>query len=426
METSWQSASPVSPPRPFRLTAPDRLELKEGGGCLALFGLPFFATGVMLAFTAVGIVPTQGQSSKWTPLALGAMSVVFTSVGAILVFGRQWLFIDLTRRSVIRQYGLLVPFRTHERLLSEFNAIVVTHDRGDSDSPQRFPVRLRAVKGQDFVINKPAQFGESLTQAEYLAVLLRLPLVDTTTDHESVVDSGKGVVNLSERAFTTALTPARRPDKMRAVVTETVDSTTVVIPGGGSWFSGALGIVFPLFMLLIFLPALLRFFSRTHTPHYVQYGFSLFLILLFVLPTLLASVNLIVGSQRKRTTVTATAKGLTIEERAAWRKRSRFVPSVDLLDIDCSTIGGAIESVKASRGITLNPDPRTERLLTVLKKYLPSQGIIVKTRTELLTFGQGLPAGELQYLVWVLRQSLRGHDPERVTKVSGAPLPDGV
>src|SRR5512146_1638532 len=102
METSWQSASPGSPPRPFRLTAPDRLELKEGGGCLALFGLPFFATGVMLAFTAVGIVPTQGQSSKWTPLALGAMSVVFTSVGAILVFGRQWLFIDLTRRSVIR------------------------------------------------------------------------------------------------------------------------------------------------------------------------------------------------------------------------------------------------------------------------------------------------------------------------------------
>ena len=29
--------------QPFQLVSPDRLQIRQGGGCLAMFGLPFFA-----------------------------------------------------------------------------------------------------------------------------------------------------------------------------------------------------------------------------------------------------------------------------------------------------------------------------------------------------------------------------------------------
>jgi len=39
------------PPAPLRRTSPFTLELKEGGGCMAVFGLPLFLSVVLLALT---------------------------------------------------------------------------------------------------------------------------------------------------------------------------------------------------------------------------------------------------------------------------------------------------------------------------------------------------------------------------------------
>jgi hypothetical protein len=44
-------------PPAFTLVAPDRLRIREGGGCLSLFGLPFFAAGVLLLLAVSGFVP---------------------------------------------------------------------------------------------------------------------------------------------------------------------------------------------------------------------------------------------------------------------------------------------------------------------------------------------------------------------------------
>jgi hypothetical protein len=37
---------------------------------------------------------------------------------------------------------------------------------------------------------------------------------------------------------------------------------------------------------------------------------------------------------------------------------------------------------------------------------VPTKGIMVKSREELIPFGEGLPANELQYLIWILRKAL--------------------
>jgi hypothetical protein len=45
-------------------------------------------------------------------------------------------------------------------------------------------------------------------------------------------------------------------------------------------------------------------------------------------------------------------------------------------------------------------------LIAAFKKYMPTKGIIVKSRQGLVTFGEGLTSEELRYLKWVLTRAL--------------------
>ena len=60
----------------FDYSAPDRLQIREGGGCLSLFGLPFFAAGVFLLLTAMGVVPVKGSENleSWGLPVIGLMA----------------------------------------------------------------------------------------------------------------------------------------------------------------------------------------------------------------------------------------------------------------------------------------------------------------------------------------------------------------
>lgn len=44
---------------PVQLVTPDRLRIQEGGGCLSVFGLPFFGAGVLLFLILLRIVPVN-------------------------------------------------------------------------------------------------------------------------------------------------------------------------------------------------------------------------------------------------------------------------------------------------------------------------------------------------------------------------------
>ena len=188
MATGAHNGSLAAPPPPFRQTSPQIIELREGGGWVAIVGLPFVLAGVVMALTVAGLLHIEVEpTDKWTPLVLAGLSVAFIAGGAVMLFGRLWLTIDASRDCIVRSYGLLVPLHTRERSLSEFNAVVIVHQAGDSDSGERYPVRLRSITGRDFVVSNPTEFGPSRSQAEYLSFFLRLPLVDTTTDHDTVI-----------------------------------------------------------------------------------------------------------------------------------------------------------------------------------------------------------------------------------------------
>ncbi|HEU4692831.1 MAG TPA: hypothetical protein VFS23_30930, partial [Vicinamibacterales bacterium] len=92
----------------FRRVAPDRLEIREGGGCMTIFGLPFFAAGVFMLLVSAGLIPVEGGDDVLTRIVLPLMGIAFTLVGGALSFGRAWTIVDGTRREVLKQWGLLV------------------------------------------------------------------------------------------------------------------------------------------------------------------------------------------------------------------------------------------------------------------------------------------------------------------------------
>jgi hypothetical protein len=391
-----------SAPAPFRQTSPYTLELRESAGWMAVFGLPFFVAGGFLALTLTGVLPFEVTPRRaWGPVVLGLMSLVFLGVGGVFLFGRRWLTLDLARGSVIRRQGLLIPMRREERHLNEFTAVVIAFDSGDSDSPERYPVRLRAATGKDFVISTPAQFSESRKQAEYLCRFLRLPLADTTTDHETVVTPERASATLRDRLLSSKTEAERpiQPPRMLSEVTESPGDARIVIPGPRFPSAGVLGVVFSSLVLLILIPAILRSLSPNQSIWGVQPAF-LILVLILAISSIVGGVNLMIGSRRNRTTVKASPAGLVIERRSAWRTRTKVVYASDILDLDQSTFEGVVKSM------TVPPGVATQRFLAALRNLAPGKGIVVKSRQELITFGEGLPLGELQYLSWVLRKAL--------------------
>lgn len=410
MRTGEEGDPLASPPAPLRQTSANTIELRQGGGCITVLGLLFFLTGIFLAGTAIRVLSVQVEPDHPAMRAtVVLMSVLFLGLGAAFVFGRQWLILDLSTRSLTRSYGLIVPIRSEQRPLSDFTAVVIAYDRGDSDSPEQYPVRLRAMIGKDFAISKPGQFSTARKQAEYLSLFLRLPLADTTTDREAIVTPERTRDSLRERLVPSDLEAGRvpRPLTMRSEVEEWQGYAKIVIRGRASLLTPFV-VVIPAVLFLVVIPFLLQIFSRNETPVGVRMFFLTVIVALFGIPSIIGSVNAMVGRKRKGTTVEASPAGLVITRRSAWRTRSTTVSAPDILDLDYGTFEGELDRAIQSTATPAAVSIGATRMFAFLKKLVPNRGMVVKTRSELITLGEGLPADELRYLTFVLRKALAG------------------
>jgi hypothetical protein len=134
---------------PFRQVAPDQLQVREGGGCLSLFGLPFLAAGIFVTLIGARILPVQNAAGvpAWAWLLILLMGLVFVGVGGGLVLGRRWISLDTGRGIIRKAWGLLVPLRGEEYPLHDYEAVRLRFDAGDSDTADRYPGLLRARAG---------------------------------------------------------------------------------------------------------------------------------------------------------------------------------------------------------------------------------------------------------------------------------------
>jgi hypothetical protein len=124
--------------------------------------------GLFLIASVTGVIHIANQPGGLGLLMLALMSVAFTAVGAVLVFGRRWLTLDVAGRCAIQRQGLLVPIHHQQRPLTEFNSVVLALET-DSESADKYPIRLRAVTGKDLTVCSSDKYEESFRRAEFLA-----------------------------------------------------------------------------------------------------------------------------------------------------------------------------------------------------------------------------------------------------------------
>jgi hypothetical protein len=394
--------------QPFALVTPDRLRITQGGGCLSLFGLPFFAAGVFLILAAAGAVPIRGDDPLvWPVLAL--LGTVFTAVGGTLVFGRSWTTLDRAQRQVVKQWGLLVPMREQIVPLDGYAAVTLGFVEGDSDSADRFPVALKSHAGPDLPLCSFTAYPEARACAKAVGDHLHLDLEDATTDHPVRRPAGQPELTLQERLRSegVALADVARPPGARSQVTREHGVVTIVIPVRPHSKLMLATIAVPVVIGLTVGPSLEEFFRRTQTPDPVAWFFLAFLALFVGLPAV-SVLYAFLRSRRGATIVDASRQALRIRERGIWRTRTvASVDASDILDVDYSSGESSMASARRTaeqQVLRSHPaaattlSPRVERMLAALARSARGRGLTVKTRTRLLAFGQGLDDEEVRYL----------------------------
>ena len=412
----------------FRQVGPDQFQVREGGGCLSLFGLPFFLAGIFVALIGVRVVPVANAADvpAWAWPLIFLMGLAFVAVGGGLIFGRRWITLDRVQGTISKRWGLVVPMRGETHNLRDYDAVALRFEAGDSDTADRYPVVLKAKAGQaDLALSTSTQYGESREKAAAVARFLGFPLVDASTDHESVTTAEQADATFQERvrAGDDHREEAVRPLRMLSQVRDAGSAVEIVLPGPGFRPGSLIGFAVSAGLLMYAAPQLLLFFRQTRTPEPVQFVFVGVVVLLFVLVPLRGVVGSILLAGRGRTVVTSSGEGIAIAEHGAWRVKTTRVPAADILGLDYGTADAALQSARqfaaeraAQAGHT--PSPRWQgrpapRWLAVLGRFVKSKGVIVKSRSGLVAFGAGLPDDEVRYLHAIVARTLAGSDGHR-------------
>ena len=407
--------------RPFHHEAADRLQIREGGGCLAAFGIPFLAAGIFMILSVAGVIPFSNASDmpSWGWLALAFMAVVFTGVGGTLVFGRAWTTLDVTRRLVIKQWGLVFPWRERTFPLTGYSAVTLGFVRGDSDTADSFPIGLKARTGASLPLCSFTTYAESRACAIEVAKHLHLDIEDSTSDHPVRVTPADAERSFRERAIPFATDAAvAQPASLRSTVTREPDGVRIDIPHPPISPIGLFAGFLPLIIPVIVVPWMLDFFRHTNTPGAIGWIFVAFVTIFFGVLPVMTAVNAFRRSRRGGTIVRVSPRGIDIQERGAWRTRSTAsIKASDILDVDFSTRDSAAASTRVaaeqqamkSTGLdSAAVGQRSERLLVWLATFAKGQGLTVKSRSGLTSFGAGLADEEIRYLHALVCRALQG------------------
>ena len=403
----------------IRQVAPGQLEVREGGGCMAVFGLPFLGAGIAVTLASVGLLPVQNADEvPWFgKLLIMLMGPVFTLVGGALVFGRSWVTLNSGDRTVVTQVGLLMPMSTTTYRLDDYTTVLLGFQRGDSDSADQYPISLKARAGKNLRLFSSTQYAEARERAAAVASLFNLEIEDASTDHPVRLTAGQAHLSLQHRA---RLEHRRdevvvRPSLMQSEVSESLGGVQIIIPARR--VHPAVFIVFfvPMAVVIVLFEPFSRFFRDSHTPDPVAWIFLGFMTLAFGILPASTAVKAFLKSRLGRTTITASTTGIRIEERRAWKTRTvAALAADDIMDVDYSTSDSmyasaretADEMRRSPSAMAAPVGPGTEYVLKVVRKLVKGNGITIKTRQGLTTFGEGLDDPETRYLHYVVRRAL--------------------
>ncbi len=402
---------------------------------MAVFGLPFFAAGIFLVLVGLGLLRLENSDEvpRWGWPLMTLMGLVFAGIGGGLAFGRRWTTVDLDRRVLIKEWGPLVPVRREEHRLGDFDAVLLRLIAGDSDTSDSYEVLLRRRDGRGPVLLSSSQvFGESRERAGEVAKLLGFPLSDASAGTERIIPPERVDTTFQERlqAGEEGAGAIPRPFRPRCQVREFMGRVEISLPGPDFRPLQLLGVALPVAAAVLIGPSVLRFLRDTGTPVPVQVAMVGFATLFFLIIPAVGVLNAFLRSERGGWVLEASPDGIALEERGAWSRKRRRVAASEILGLHAETsqtqvaaalrdgtqrAGGGRRTVGAAlrdRPILPPSPPRRDEpgWLRALRRLVPSKGVVIRTRTDTLAFGHGLPDDEVLYIHALVLRALGGPD----------------
>lgn len=396
-----------------------RMEIREGGGCLSIFGLPFLGMGLFALSAAAGLIPcfTEPDMNLWARLGMAFMGLVFAVAGGLFVFGRSRIVIDKAQGAILRNRSLLsVLIQSRSFPINTFQSVEMGFEAGDSNSPDTYPVVLKnADTASDLRISSNANYAVSLDEARQLAIFLNLPLEDATTDHKAILAPGEVDKPLAHRLHEIKEDVwAAQPVTMQSNVETVPGRLQIRIPRRGFRVIMLLPLVVLMTVLYYVMPDLIDFFQRSDTPEPVQWILTGIILLAFGLIPLMSAVRAALG-KRGYTEILIADGRVQISEQRAWRRKVISIEAADIAGLDYGTMqsrsGQATtefrtRTMNSSTGDAVRPMRPLPGWVTALARLSASKGITIKHSRGLYTFGAGLADEEVKYLHSLIRRAL--------------------
>ena len=418
-----RQAAAESGKSPFFYRDAGTLEIRSGGGCLSLFGMPFLLAGLIIMLIPLGVIPFEEQPEGPLVSALIVLfGSVFAAVGAVLVFGRGGIILDRGRGRIVRWWGLLVPMRRMEHRLDAIRQVEMDFSSGDKDSADTWPIRL-AGEGvpKPITVAQPTAFSEARRVAEELARFLQKPLVDSSTGERVTRDPGHLDESWRDRVRRTQEAAAPMPPEppgMRTRIERTDGGYVFHIPGPPLYWFHYLPVLFPVgfaaAVAWFFLPALLTL----PMPDWVRYFALGFIGLFFIAGPVLSALLHVLRLRNQFERVTVTKAFLRVEALKQGKRSAAEIPVDELEDLVAPTAKSLMDSVEVpgmkkvdlgDTGIPRMPDGRpVPRLLQSILKMVGSRGITARSDKAVVEFAAGLDEAETAYLFALVRKTIAG------------------
>mgnify|MGYP001765562633 FL=1 len=404
---------------PFIYRDQATLEIRTGGGCISIFGLPFLLVGLFIMQIPLGLVPMEETPSSLVLIPFGA---VFAVVGAALVFGRSGIILDRARGRVVQWYGLIVPLKRIEYFMDAVEQVEMDFSSGDSESAATWPVKISG-RGltKPISVSAPTSFTEARQLAEELSRFLQKPLVDTSTGERIIRDPSHLNESYRDRIRRTGesvnfLPP--EPSIKRSRVEQTGEGIIIHLDAtprtGLLYISIFLSVIFAVGVAWFFIPVIL--ISRM--PDHFRYIIAGSLVILFVLVPVLSAFRTLYQMKKDFERITVTRAFLRVETMKQGKLTTAEIPADELDDLVAPTTQGIINSVdlpdmkKTSIGDTGTPRMPDGRpvpgLLLSIMKMVGTKGIIARSDTTIMEFAAGLTEAEVAWLFGLIRKTIAG------------------
>lgn len=376
---------------------PDQMRFRKGGGCLAIFGLPFFLMGLLCTFLAFkGELKTESgeTASPWMALVI---TVPFMAVGGGLMFGRAGVDIDRRRGKVTSWWGLMVPLRSKHAELTEFTHVTVRRKviRNKNSTSIVYPIAL-ARSGDDLDCETHSDYTKSRTRAEELAKFVGLNLHDSTGGQTVIHEADYLDESVADRAKRLGLA-VEWPELPAgsAIQYETVGESAVIRlpPPGFQWFYLVMAVPALIFVGFFVFTFLIPFTSMSDDmPAGIRIFFYGFMSLFIILPLGGVLVPAFRGSSL-RETVAASWQGIQIERKGLIGTKKWTFPAEELeeLMVNRPNFSAVPDAIRVNLGPIV-------KALSTARRSGQAPGLRLRSDRELCTFGAALSDDELDWL----------------------------